>query len=115
MLDCQLEREYTKEEWRAFVDCAREGFLTGKGLDNEFYPKIGVHGVSDREVGLAIRLRSRLFRYEKDGSDKLAVWDPDSRLLVIARLPSGLIFNAFEVLDINEYMGRQPKARWLKR
>lgn len=114
MLDCQLEQAYSEAEWQAFVACAREGMESGERLDDEFYPKIAGHGRSDREVALAVRRKASLVTYEKDGAGKLAVWDPDSKIFVIARLPSGSIFNAFKVQDFDEYV-KGLEGRVLKR
>jgi hypothetical protein len=93
-------------EWRAFVDCAREGFLTGERLDKEFYAKIAAHQHTDAEIDRTLRKRAWLLTYRKDGKDKLAIWDPGTELMVIARLPEGTIFNAFRVPEMRDYAQR---------
>ena len=115
MLDCQWEREYTEEEWRAFIACVRSGFLTGERLDKEFYPKIAVHRHSDAEVDRTLRKQAWLLTYRKDGKERLAMWDPGTELMVIARLPEGTIFNAFRVPEMEDYAQRLGGLRWLRR
>ena len=76
MLDCQLEREYTEEEWRAFVDCARRSFASGEALHNEFSAKIAAHDVREARVERSLSRQGSLLIYEHAGRPRLAAWHP---------------------------------------
>ncbi len=73
MLDCQLEREYTEEEWRAFLDCAQRSCASGEGLHKEFTTKIAAHGVREQQVERSLTCQASLLAYEHYGRPRLGL------------------------------------------
>ena len=116
-LDCQLEQEYSEEEWRAFLQCAREGMKSGERLHREFDAKMAQRHQSPRRVEKALSGGAGLVTYEDDGRPRLALWDPTSELLVVATVPEGLVLTAFAVHAprIDAYLRSFEKTRWLRR
>ena len=113
MLDCHLERDYTEEEWRALVDCARRSFASGEALHKEFAAKIAAHNVREARVERSLSRQASLLIYEHAGRPPLAAWHPETELFVIATLPDGLIFNAYPIEGVSAYARRLKGARWL--
>ncbi len=113
MLDCQLERGYTEEEWRAFLDCARRSFDSGEGLHKEFSAKLVTHGVREERVRRSLTRQASLLVYEHSGRPRLALWHPETELFVIATVRGGLIFNAYPVERVSAYARRLKGSRWL--
>jgi hypothetical protein len=119
-LDCPLDHEYSHEEWRAFVRCAREGMESGERLHKEFYDEVEVkHGLSPREVERAVRTAASLLLYEMEGTPRLGLWDPEKGFFVVGTLPDGFVLTAFQLVDerhrdvyINGFEGEK---RWLKK
>ncbi len=116
-LNCQLETEYTAEEWRAFVECAREGMGSGERLHHEYDAKVAAHGVSPRQVEHAVHGESSLVHFESEGLPRLLLWDPRQRMIVIGTVPDGLILTAYRLKrarDHLQYIKSLEKARWLR-
>jgi hypothetical protein len=113
---CQVERQYSEDDWARFLSCARRCFDSGVGLHNEFYAKIAEHEVTDAEVRRTIRRSARLVAYDHDGRGRVAMWDERVGVFVVATEAEGLILNAFQVEDIRSYLGRgsMDNIRWLK-
>ena len=116
-LDCQLETEYTDAEWRAFVDCAREGMTTGERLHHEFDAKLAEHQVSPREAEHSIASEACLSFYVKDGLPRLGLWNPRSEIMIVGTVPDGLVLTAFPMAArrAKAYVERQTGHRWLRR
>jgi hypothetical protein len=112
---CQVERSYSEEEWRTFLACARKGFESGEGLHREFYAKIGEHGVTEAQLLQTMRRGAKLVAYEHRGMGRVALWDEELSVLVIGTEREGLILNAFEPDDLDEYVERLVDVRWLRR
>ena len=117
-LDCPLDHEYSEEEWRAFVQCAREGMESGERLHNEFDAKMTEHGLSPRQVERAVHLGTALAHFVNQGMTRLAAWDPQQRLVIIATVPDGLILTAFPLRPGREpetYLYGFDEVRWLRK
>ena len=118
-LDCPLDHEYAHEDWTAFVKCAREGMASGERLHKEFDAKVAAHEVEPREVERAVRADAVLVRYiNRKGRDTLGLWDPHSRLFLVATIPDGLVLTAFPLEDEQHwksYVTRLEGLRWLRR
>jgi hypothetical protein len=116
-LDCPLDHEYSEEEWRAFVQCAREGMESGERLHNEFSAKLEEKGLKEGEVQRALRSGAWLTIYRKSTASRLGLWDPRSDLMVVGTIPDGLILTAFR-LPLHRaaaYLERQADQGWLRR
>jgi hypothetical protein len=115
---CQLESEYTDEEWLRFVTCARETFDGAEHFHKEFYAKIDYHEVSDHEVRRTIRRSAKLVAYRHDGRSRLALWDDSTRVLVTMTTEGeGRFLNAFTVYDLRRRLSAKSISdlRWLRR
>jgi len=113
---CQIESPFSDEEWAEFRACARRGWATGGGLDNEFYLKIAEHGVTDSVVQKVTSRAQVIVAYEHRGEGRVGIWDSNQEVLVIVRESNGKAFNAFHVRDIHRYMrrGNMTNIRWLR-
>ena len=116
-LDCPLDHEYSEEEWRAFVACAREGMVSGGRLHNDFEVEIDGHDLSSREVEKAVRQDACLVLFETDLTPRLGLWDPRSELFLVGTVPDGLVLTAFplEGERAERYLQTRSRVRWLKR
>jgi hypothetical protein len=116
-LDCQIETEYNDAEWRAFVECARQGMTSGERLHHEYDAKIEAHGLSPRQVEHAVHGQAALAYYEHNGVPRLALWDPQQRVVVVGTVPDGLILTAYPLKrtrDHVEYISSFENVRWLR-
>jgi hypothetical protein len=85
-------------------------------LHKEFGAKIEEHGVPEALVRRSLAWQAVLASYEYSGRPRLALWSPETELLVIATLPGGLILNAFPVRSDRAltYMSDFEEVRWLR-
>ena len=115
-LACPLDHEYSEEEWRAFVQCAREGMESGKRLHHEFSAKLVEKGIPAARAEQAITSEACLSVYEKEGLPRLGLWNPRSEMMVIGTVPAGLILTAFRVPAprARVYLEAQIGQRWLR-
>jgi hypothetical protein len=117
-LDCSLDHEYSTEQWRAFVQCAREGMHSGARLHHEFDAKMVEHEIAPREVERAVNMKASLAYFESRGTPRLLLWDPSRRMVVVGTVPDGFVLTAYRLADSRdheEYIGRLDGMRWLKR
>lgn len=116
-LECPLDHEYSAEEWRAFVACARKGMESGERLHHEFDAKMAEHGLAPRQVETSVHFGAALACFVNQGVPRLALWDPRQRLVVIATVPDGLVLTAFPLRpgrDARDYLYGFDEVRWLK-
>ena len=116
-LDCPLDHEYSEQEWRAFIRCAREGMESGERLHNDFEVEIDGHDLSSRRVEQAIRQDASLVLFETDSTPRLGLWDPHSELFLVGTIPDGLILTAFPLEGgrAERYLETRGWVRWLRR
>ena len=118
-LACPLDHEYSVEEWRAFLRCAREGMASGERLHNDFELEVAAHSVPTRAVERAARSDASLVRYvNHEGREALGLWDPHSRLFVVCTVPDGLVLTAYELRDEQHwerYINSFESLRWLRK
>lgn len=110
----QVEDRFTESEWRAFIRCARIVMERGCFLHNEFEAKRPKHpDVSERDIVNAVRVGSYLVAYQHGGMERVALWDPDRRnVVVIATLKDGVI-TAFAAPNFKASLSRATDVRWL--
>lgn len=92
--DCQqVETQFTRDEWESFIECARDAFARGEFIHNEFYAKLEEHaGASDNDVLHAISTGSRLVAYRDEAGERVALWEPEGRnVVVVSTLDDGVI------------------------
>ena len=116
-MPCPLDREYSEEEWHAFVECARKGMASGERLHNDFEVEVARHDLPTREVEKAVRADASLVVFETDTTPRLGLWDPHSELFIVGTIPDGLILTAFplEGERAQRYLNTRDGVRWLKR
>ncbi|MFW5867787.1 MAG: hypothetical protein ACOCX2_08230 [Armatimonadota bacterium] len=110
----QVEAEFTKEEWQEFIDRARELFERGEFIHNEFYAKLEEHPeISDADVLNAISARCCLIAYRNEGMERVALWDPRGKnIVVIASLDDGII-TAYSARNFDRSLSTRENVRRL--
>jgi hypothetical protein len=108
---CQIEQEFTEQEWQSFLECARGGFASGELLHKDYHAY--EHAVGDADVLHAIYRGACLVAYENDGVERIAIWGRG--LLVIATVREGLVITAYHKDDLSTMLRSRANVRWLRR
>lgn len=114
-IHCPLQREFTEEEWQAFLKCARHGFASCGRIHKEFTAKIEDHFLSENEIERALQERSMLVSYENHGLPRIGLWDPVQGIFIVGTVPAGLFLTAFRVKDFGGYITRRESVLWLRK
>ncbi|MBI2300767.1 MAG: hypothetical protein HYU66_17800 [Armatimonadetes bacterium] len=77
-------RAWTAAEARAFVEQARDGFCSGLWLGNGFDDALDDHCLTQRQVQHCISRRSVIVSYYDRGRPRVAFWDPDTTIVLVA-------------------------------
>jgi hypothetical protein len=111
----QVEREFTDEEWRKFISRVRELCESGEFLHNEFYAKLGEHPeITDHDVFNAIRARSHLVAYRDMDRERVALWDPAGKnVVVVATLDDGIL-TSYSARGFERSLATREDVRWLR-
>ena len=116
---CQVEEEFTDEEWVAFIACARTTW--GEFIHNDFEAKRqDKHPeVRDADIDRAIRRSACLVVYGEEGDERLALYDVMGRgLVVVAKLAETDhgVYTAYFTGNFDRRVRKtKTNAKWLRK